>query len=218
MREFAVIDCVQRSEEWFRERLGRVTSSTAHKMLAKTKSGYSTSRQNLLMQLALEIITGRPQEASWESPAMVQGRGREADALAAYETLTGRLVQRCGFLKHDTLRCGASLDGYLGDFDIVVEAKSPIPATHWEYLSTGAVPLEYRTQALHQLFVTGARECHWLSYCPEFPAPGDVKLVVIPRLDAEMAAYELELRTFLGLVDKQTAEIRLLLAKMEAAA
>lgn len=215
-RCFLEIDCPQRSPEWFRHRLGCVTSSTAHKMMAKTKSGgYSTSRQNLIMQLALERITGKPCEPVWESAAMAQGREREVAALGLYEALTGSIVHRSGFLRHTEILCGASIDGHLGDFDVVVEAKSPIPATHWEYLSKAStlppqeqLPAEYYTQVLHQLFVTGAKACDWLSYCPEFPDPAQVKLVRVPRNDIELKSYELALRLFLGEVDRQVDAIQ----------
>jgi len=36
----------QRTEEWFAARIGKVTASRVADLMAKTKSGYSTSRDN----------------------------------------------------------------------------------------------------------------------------------------------------------------------------
>ena len=43
----------QRTEEWFNARLGKVTASRIADLMAKTKSGYSASRDNYLAQLTI---------------------------------------------------------------------------------------------------------------------------------------------------------------------
>ena len=50
----------QRTDEWFQQRLGKVTASNLHKVLAKTKTGYGADRGNYMTQLVLERITGKP--------------------------------------------------------------------------------------------------------------------------------------------------------------
>ena len=52
----------QGSEEWFAQRLGKATASRIADIVAKTKTGYSTSRENYCVELALERITGKRQE------------------------------------------------------------------------------------------------------------------------------------------------------------
>jgi len=203
---FTIIDCEQRTPVWHQARSGRVTSTAAADMLSVLKSGggETAGRRNLRMRLALERITGKPQEPDFVSAAMQQGIEREADAIAAFEAMTGELVGRVGFLAHTDLLAGASLDGYIGDTmapDVIVEAKSPIPATHWEYLSTGKVPLHYYRQAVHSLWLTGAQACLWFSFQPDFPDPLRVKFVRIDRDETEMATYELQLVRFLREVD-----------------
>lgn len=169
----------------------------------------AAKRRNLRVQLVLERVTKRTLDnRGWVSPAMQQGIDRESDALAFYEGLTGQVVRRSGFLRHTELMCGASLDGHVGDFEGVVEAKCPIPATHWEYLRTGVVPDGYLKQALHQLFVTGAQWCDFLSYNPDFPHPLQAKLVRIPRTVDVLKAYELALRNFLHEIDHELATIQ----------
>ena len=49
----------QRSDEWFQTRLGKVTASRISDVIAKTKTGVSTSRYNYLIQLVSERLTGK---------------------------------------------------------------------------------------------------------------------------------------------------------------
>lgn len=197
-RPFTIIDCEQRSPEWFAARAGRLTASRAHDMLTKNKDGkWAASRRNLCAQLVLERVTGRPQENGYQSPAMLQGIEREADAIALYEALTGRLVRRSGFLAHTEHLAGCSLDAHVGDFERIVEAKSPTDAVHLDYLKSGRVPQDYLEQVWHHLWVTGAPVCDWISYNPNFPDHLQGRLVTIERDEKAIAAYEAEALKFL---------------------
>lgn len=203
MTRFTVLDCEQRSDEWRSARLGRLTASRAADMLATIRSGEAAARRNLRVQLMLERITGRSMERDYQSPAMLDGIAREADALRRYEAVAGVLVRRTGFLLHDELMLGASLDGHLGDFDVVVEAKSPIPATHLEYLRSGVVPYEYLQQITHQLYVSGARLAHFASYQPDFPERLQLLIREVKRDEKAIEAYDKAARVFLAEVDRE---------------
>ena len=204
---FTIVDAPQRSPDWAAARLGRLTSSRASDMLAVIKSGEAAGRRNLRTQLALERITGRSQEPTYQSAAMLQGIAREAEAAGQYEALTGTLLRSTGFLSHSSTMAGASLDGHVGDFAGIVELKCPLAATHLEYLTTGQIPGDYRKQIVHQLYVSGARWCDWVSYCPEFPVGLQVKLVRVERNDQEIASYALAAALFLKEVDAAVAAI-----------
>lgn len=213
MRRFTIVECEQRSGEWFQARAGRVTSSRANAMLAKLKGdakGEAAGRRNLRATLMLERITGRVKEG-WSSEAMKQGQDREADALGLYEVLTGTIVHRTGFLSHDDCLAGCSLDGHTGDFEEIVEAKCPMEATHLEYLLTGIVPKEYLDQVTHQLWITGAQRCHWLSFNPDFPFKIRHKLVTIERNEAVIAAHRDAVLAFNAEVDAAVAKVQRLL-------
>jgi putative phage-type endonuclease len=209
---FRVIDCPQRSPEWFAARAGLLTASRAADFLATYKDGKTpaASRKNLLIQLALERITGKPQESGYVNAAMQQGIEREAGAVALYDALTGRCAMPSGFLAHDTYLAGCSLDGHVDDFTGIVEVKSPQPATHWEYVRTGIVPPDYVKQITHQLWITGARWCDWLSYNPDFPEPLQVKLVRIERDEKTIADYQAKALAFLAEVERECEVMRTL--------
>lgn len=205
---FTVLDVPQRSPEWKQARLGRLTATCAADLLAAIKgSGEPAARRNLRVRLVLERLTGRPIEREYQSQAMLDGILREADALRRYEALTGQLVRRSGFLVHDSLQAGASLDGHLGNFDTVVEIKAPIEATHLEYIRSGIVPQEYRSQLLHQLWITGAARAHFVSFQPHFPERLRLLVVDVPRDEGAISAYDRVVRSFLREVDVEHAAL-----------
>jgi len=49
----------QRTEEWFKARLGKVTASKVADVIAKTKTGYAATRETYMTQLVLERITNK---------------------------------------------------------------------------------------------------------------------------------------------------------------
>ncbi len=66
----------QRTQEWFDARLGKVTASRVADVIAKTKTGVSTSRQNYLTQLVTERLTGKKAD-TYVNQAMQDGIDRE---------------------------------------------------------------------------------------------------------------------------------------------
>lgn len=209
VKRFTVEDVEQRSPEWFALRAGRVTSSVAADMMTTLKKGgEAAGRRNLRVRLALERIVGKPLERDFQSQAMKDGIDREWEAALAYEALTGRVLVPTGFLKHTDLMAGCSLDGSFDDFRGIVEIKSPIHATHLDYLTTGKVPGDYMHQIVHSLYITGAEWCDWLSYQPDFPPALRVKVVRVERDHTVMDAYELALSLFLSEVDLEVARIQ----------
>ena len=193
-----VIDAEQRSPAWFTARLGRVTGSRAADVVATIKSGEAAARRDYRMQLVCETLTGLPQEDVFVSAAMQRGVDMEPAARSAYEARTGDFVLASGFLAHDTLQIGCSLDGHLGAFEGIVELKCPKTATHLGYLAAGIVPFAYRPQIAHNLFVSGAAYCDFLSYDDRLPAPLQTFLVRATRQDVDVDGYADKLTVFLA--------------------
>jgi hypothetical protein len=191
-----------------------MTGSRAGDMLATLKNGKeSTSRKNLRVQLALERILGRSVESDYVSAAMRQGIEREPEAIGVYEVITGRMVRTTGFLRCTDIAAGCSLDGHINDFEGIIEVKCPIPATHLEALRSNRVPPEYIPQVTHNLMVSGAKWCDWLSYNPDFPEKINTVLVRIVREDFAIMSYRRALEAFLTEVDSAESEIREMMAR-----
>jgi predicted phage-related endonuclease len=208
-RHFTHLEVPQRSLEWKHARCGRITSSRAADMLSrgKKKAGgdyeEAAGRRNLRIQLALERLTGIPQERGFHSDAMQFGADTEALARYAYECATNQTIASTGFLVHNNLMAGTSLDGHIGDYEGLLEIKCPFPATHYEALETGKVPGNYIKQITHALWLTGAQWCDWISFEPSFPEKSRLKVVRVERDDAAIAEYEEEVKKFLAEVDER---------------
>jgi hypothetical protein len=202
---FSVVECEQRSPEWYLSRVGRLTASNAKHLLAKGRGAAEPAgRRDLRVQLATERLTGVPEDSGdgFVNEAMQWGIEHEAEAFAAYEALTGTLTTRAGFLTHAELMAGGSPDGVIGDFEGLLEIKCPKSATHLGYLmAPGVVPSEHRAQLVHLLWLTGCQYIDFLSFDPRFPPHRQTFLVRLERDEAEIAAYEILVRLFLSEVD-----------------
>jgi hypothetical protein len=200
---FRIIDAPQRSLEWFKARAGKLTASCAKDMMATIKSGEAAARRDLRTRLVVERLTGEPEERSFVNDAMQWGVDHEADALAAYEALTGNLATGVGFLLHTDLQAGGSPDGVIGDFDGLIELKCPKSATHWGYLRAGTAPAEHMAQLTHMLWLT---ECPWidfLSFDPRFPKDLQTFYLRVAREDVDLADYDKKVRAFLDEVQRE---------------
>lgn len=208
---FTVHDAPQRSPAWFDARLGRLTGSRAGDMLATTKKGEpSASRRDLRTQLVLERLTGAGQEDAYVSAEMRRAVVTEPRAIAAYEALTGAVAQPSGFLAHDTLPVGCSLDGHIGDFVGILEVKCPKAATHLAALQAGTIPEEYLPQIVHNLWISGAAWCDFLSFDDRFPPHLQTVLVRYDRHEEEIALYMRAVAAFLDEVGDELAAVQAL--------
>jgi putative phage-type endonuclease len=204
------------TSDWRAARLGKATSSRIADIIARTKSGYSTSRANYAAQLVCERLTGAPTE-TYQSSAMVWGIEKEPDARRLYEFEQDVAVSRAGFLDHPTVKMsGASPDGLVGE-DGLVEIKCPITATHIDTVLGRAIPGKYLTQMQWQLAVTGRRWCDFVSYDPRLPA--DLRLFTqrVPRNAILIGALEREVERFIAEVEATVAKLRGLAHQDEAA-
>ena len=155
----------QRTEEWFAARCGKVTASRVADIIAKTKTGYSASRENYLAQLVCERMTQKPAE-SYSNAAMQWGTDQEPFARAAYEANKDVLVEEVGFVLHPTIEgAGASPDGLVGEYGLV-EIKCPNTATHIQTLLDQKIPEKYVTQMQWQMACAKRDWCDFVSFDP----------------------------------------------------
>ena len=211
--KFKIIEAEQRSPEWFLARAGRLTGSRAGDMLARIKSGEAAARRDYRLQLAAERLTGAPQEDGFVNAAMQRGIDCEPLAFAAYEAATGEMARRTGFICADELMVGCSLDGDVDCFKGIVELKCPKSTTHISYFKTGGLPPTYVPQVQHNLWVTGAEWCDFVSFDDRLPKALQLYRVRVHAKDMDLAGYEASARAFLAEVD---AEVRALNALQAA--
>jgi len=196
----------QRSPEWFASRLGKVTASRVADVIAKTKSGYSASRDNYMAQLICERLTGQQGE-SFTNAAMTWGTETEPLARSAFEAHADVMVEEVGFVPHPRIRdSGASPDGLVGA-EGMLEIKCPNTATHIDTLLTQTVPGKYITQMQWQMACCERQWCEFVSFDPRLPQ--DLQLFVkrVEFNQTYVAMLEEEVINFLEELEIKVAKL-----------
>lgn len=208
-RAFTIIEAEQRSPEWFAARLGRVTGSKAKCVLMGAETA---GRADYMLELALQRITGMAEEPIYVNAEMQRGIDKEPLARMQPE-LRGAFIRETGFLRHDTLMIGTSLDGDEDDFKTIWEFKCPKSTTHLKYLkSAGALLLkEYQPQIMHAAFVieTAAPERAIIgSFDDRLPLGLEWIQRETKISDLPVEEYGRSLHKFMAEVDSLEAELR----------
>lgn len=202
----------QRTPDWFRARLGKITGSAVGNIISKgkgadfTKTGL-TYLNGVVAERILQpdIIADDDffqtylDEVNTTSKAMRIGTEREQEARELYAAVRNEQVEEVGSVEHPDIRGFASSpDGVIADGVAkgVLEIKCPTPATYVNYLSAiqtaedlKAVNSDYYWQCYSHMAVTGAAWCDFVAYCPYLKVP--LHIVRINR-DEEVISQLLE--------------------------
>lgn len=196
----------QRSPEWFAARLGKVTASKVGDVMARTKTGYSASRENYMAQLICERLTGTKQE-SYSNAAMEWGTETEPLARAAYEAAKDVLVDEVGIIDHPFLpMCAASPDGLIS-IDGMLEIKCPNTATHFDTLLTEKMPSKYMPQVQWQMACANRLWVDFVSFDPRAPEGLQLFITRVERDDKYIAEMEAEVNKFLEEMEARIAKL-----------
>ena len=206
----------QRSEDWYAARLGKATASRFKDAIATKKQTEKQKKDGLpgdpmqaqldyCTELVVERLTG--QRAQKFVTAAMQWGDHEPAARAAYERVTGRIVEETGFVAHDTLMAGCSPDG-LVDWDGLIEIKCPFnTANHIETLLNG-MPADHIPQVQGQMWITGREWCDFVSYDPRMPEALQLHVQRIQRDLGFIADLEAKVTSFLQQVGNQVEALR----------
>jgi len=157
----------QGTQEWLKQRLGKITSSTIHKIMSAKEN--SSTRAKLLQDLILERISGSPTKNIITGP-MARGLELESAARKAYE-LENQKVILTGFIDHPTIKeAGASPDGLVGE-EGLIEIKCLNRKSHDDIIKKQILPKQYYIQMQFQLACTNRAWCDFVAYHPEANQP-----------------------------------------------
>lgn len=196
----------QGSPEWFLARYGNASASRISDVIAKTKSGYSASRDNYLTQLVLERFGIF--EESYISEAMINGTETEPFARATYELTNSVMVEEVGYILHPSIeKSGASPDGRINN-EGLLEIKCPCSKIHFEYLLGDRVPPKYIPQMAWQMACTGAQWCDFVSFDNRVPDGLQFFQVRYMRDNEYIKMLEEEVTKFLIEVDAKYNELK----------
>ena len=190
----------QGTDEWFAARIGKVTASRVADIIAKTKTGYSSSRDNYMAQLICERLTNQKADG-FTNAAMQWGTETEPLARISYEVAQNVLVDEVGFVPHPKiLMAGASPDGLVGDNGLL-EIKCPNTATHIDTLLSETVPGKYNTQMQFQMACTDREWCDFVSFDNRLPTELQLFVKRVPRDNVFIRLIEGEIVQFIAELD-----------------
>lgn len=192
------MNILQRSEDWYSGRCGKVTASRVKDLNAKPAKGKALNALGLI--ILAERLTGAQKEIT-PNPAMQWGIYNEPYAITAYENETGCFVVGTGLINHPFIEMfGASPDGLVGE-DGQIEVKCPDTTTHLNTLLTKQVPDEYIPQITSQLSCTRREWCDFISFDPRLEPELQIIIIRIFAKDLAIETLEQDVRKFNKAID-----------------
>lgn len=169
----------QRTDDWYKDRLGRFTASEIWKLTVKPKdpkNEFSVAFMDYVWDKVAETLTQWYDPNKRDSAATRWGKDHEELAKVVFTKVTGLLVNNAGFIKDliDPDHVGCSPDGLIGD-DAGVEIKCPYDSrVHLEHrqLRTPAdlkrLNRDYYWQVIHCMITTERSTWFFVSFDPRF--------------------------------------------------
>lgn len=200
---FNPLEVEQGSYLWLKMRLGVISASKCKDMMAK--KGTAT-RNNYMMQLIAEVITGIPTELG-PFKQLEWGKENEPAARTAYSFMTGEAVHEIPFIYADqSMRCGISPDGIVNDAGL--EIKCPFTSmVHCDTLVNDAIKDDYFLQMQFSMFVTGAQYWEFMSYDPRMPVHLMTKIIKVNRCKKTQEKIAESVREFITDMDRALEQL-----------
>lgn len=207
----------QGTREWLKDRMGCVTGADVAALYTpgRAKGTDSEARTGYMRQLVLERLDVPADAGAFQSRDMAWGIATEPLARLALEATTGYKVREAGFCRLKRYAAGCSVDSFIFGDEVdpkrlgISEIKCPKSKTHLAYLEARSVPEIYVPQITHNLWVTGAQFCKFISYDPRFPPAMRMLLVHVERDEAAIKAHEALVLQFLMETDALERKLRL---------
>jgi len=183
------IKCEQLSEEWFHERLSRITGSKFQKLMPTKRQkpdAWSDGQLTILREIAAQILTGERAE-TFTNTAMQWGIDNEPNARRAFELHEMTTVRECGIFSYSD-NIGASPDGIIESTRESWETKCPMSKQHLKYyLDPDELFNDYEWQCVGEAICTGFLKGVICSYDPRYP---DDKMLVIHRFKVSYSQFK----------------------------
>lgn len=163
----------QRSEEWYRVKLGVLSASEAATIAANGKG-----LETLCLTKAVELATGKMSD-SYTNADIERGIELENTARSLYEITTGRTVEQVGFIKIAP-HIGCSPDGLVG-LEGLTEYKCKNDTNHFKRILGYPIEKEYDMQMQMQMFITDRGWCDYVCYNKHYPIKSQLIITRVYR-------------------------------------
>ncbi len=157
----------QRSQEWFKIRKGKITSSEVHKIMGK--EGFSETAKTYLLEKVSEFYGGAASSAT--GIALEWGTNWEPVAIEHYSDITKTQVDKASFIVYNDYY-GGSPDG-IAPPEGIIEVKCPYTsAKHFKHgmIKTDAdfkkIASDYYYQCISNMICANAQWCDFISFDP----------------------------------------------------
>jgi len=155
----------QRSDDWYKARLGRFTASRITELLGV--KGLGLTGETYAFEKAIEIVFGVDEEDGFTSYDMKRGIDLEPLAFRKFKELKDLDfidVKESYFFPY-TDDAGASPDGLVGD-DAILEIKCPRSAKFFKLVAKGISEIDktYIHQMQMQMMCSNSKRCHFFNY------------------------------------------------------
>jgi hypothetical protein len=179
----------------------------AEKLSASTAPVFTPAAEAYAVNVAVEILTGKPVRSTYKNEDMERGHIEEPIAIEMYQNETFNEVSNGGI--YTSGREGCSPDGRVVGDNGIIELKSAIPTIHRSRVKSGTFDHHYFWQFVGNMKFPKADWIDFVSYCGEYP---EGKKLYIYRLLAseyvkEFAMIDERLALFHAMVDEIVIEI-----------
>ncbi len=162
-----ILDCEQRSEEWYAVRRGLPTASEFGNIITPKRGDYASAAETYINELIDEVVRPDAVRSTATSRHMQRGQTMEPEARDLYAFVQDVVPRPVGFILSDDGTMGCSPDSLI-DPDGGLEVKCPDGPTHVKWLRAGGVPDEHKAQVHGCLIITGRAWWDFWSYCPGY--------------------------------------------------
>ena len=159
----------QRTEGWYKARLGFLGCSRLGDVLAEGRNGTpSATRRNYMAELLCERLTG-VQQKHFTTAEMQWGTDNEPLARSEYEARHGILVETTGGMEHKTIKgWWGSPDGLVGT-DGGIEIKCLNTMNHLDVLFSKKIDIRYIYQITGYVIIFERDWYTYIGYDPRLP-------------------------------------------------
>lgn len=192
----------QNSVEWLSARAGVVTASEADALITpKFKVREGIGLNTYLAQKVAERWTGGPISNAMTLD-MDMGKILEGEAIPWLAFETGWNIKHPALVTNDEDTIGCSPDGMI-EGNVGIEVKCASAQNHVKYVLANAIPDDYVAQVQFSMYVTGAKQWHFVSYRRGFPN----LVLTIARDEAAQDAIKTALDAFLPRLEAAIARL-----------
>ena len=199
----------QGDDAWHKLRLGVITASEVHNVIAKPRSEkkWPDMKMSYFHTLLAEVCTGVTPEVN--AKALAWGKQYENDARTLFEFTSGVNVTESPIIYRDeSMRTACSPDGLCSDGN-GLELKCPFTSRDFMKFRLGgfeAIKSAYMAQVQYSMWVTRKDAWYFANYDPRMKREG-LHYVVIERNEKYMASFDEMVPEFIEKMDEALAEI-----------